>query len=77
MYELCAIWQREFEHDFFLGEGGECWICGEQTNFLNISFEGYMCSGLCLHQGWSDYYTANKLTDEKYGNGGQTNGEPF
>ena len=42
-----------------LSNEGTCWNCGRKTNWVDLSFEAYLCSPHCVHrksqQFWFDY----------------------
>ena len=37
---------------------GECFICKSLTKWIDINFEGYLCSTECEDKAWKDYADA-------------------
>jgi len=37
------------------GEAGICWHCGDETEWIDISFEAHLCSEECERAKWKEY----------------------
>jgi hypothetical protein len=52
---------------FKYGDPKPCWNCGNFTNWIDISFEAYLCSEECERQKWKEFEEAYNRATEKYG----------
>lgn len=38
-----------------------CWVCGKDTEWVELNFEVYMCPGDCVNKAWAKYWAAIRL----------------
>lgn len=53
----------EFEGSFLLKvpTPQPCMCCGNSTRWVDIYFEGHLCSGECFQSAWRDYQSALEM----------------
>ena len=50
--------------DLILGGTGSCFVCGKLTPWIEINFEGHLCSSACAEAACADMATYFKETSE-------------
>lgn len=51
---------------------GKCWHCGEETEWLDLSFQTWMCSEECYKAKWDEYWEASAKSAERKDDDGST-----
>jgi hypothetical protein len=50
-------------HSITADRTGLCWICDEETRYVDLSFEAFVCSGTCEWAAWTVYWMALRDRD--------------
>jgi hypothetical protein len=49
-----------YEDSLWLGVYAPCMICRRETTWVELNFEGPLCTGECTYQMWREYWEANR-----------------